>query len=280
MRVGNTATAGYTAERPSANNMTNSELIEALRKNYIAYFRLFHGQHGIRVHVDEEAAWIIANGPPGNHILRANMPADHVDEGIDALLRTIRSRTGGIRWLLFPEDLPQDLRDRLTRRGLSTGKGDSWMFRPLDQLSSQPSPCLCRIRRVKDRAGLRAWWTASARGFGMTQRAAQPWYDAYRRHGFGQNSYATNYTGQVDQMTVTSATLVLAGGIAGIYDLSTLPSFRGKGYANALASHLLEQARQQGFSHAGLQTNEAAQFYQRLGFETGYQEEEFFWAAG
>ena len=80
-------------------------------------------------------------------------------------------------------------------------------------------------------------------------------------------------------MTVTSATLVLAGGIAGIYDLSTLPSFRGKGYANALASHLLEQARQQGFTYAGLQTNEAAQFYQRLGFETGYQEEEFFWAA-
>ena len=259
--------------------MTNFELIEALRENYIAYFRLFHGQHGIRVHVDQEAAWIVANGPPGNHILRASMPSNRVDEGIDALLHTIRSRTGGIRWLLFPADRTQDLRDRLTRRGLSTGKGDYWMFRPLEQLPKQRSSCLCRISPVKDRVGLRAWWTASAKGFGMTQRAAQPWYDAYRRHSFGQNAYAINYTGLVDQMTVTSATLVLAGGIAGIYDLSTLPSFRGKGYANALASHLLEQARQRGFSHAGLQTDDAAQFYQRLGFETGYREEEFFWAA-
>ena len=260
------------------NKMTNLELVEALRQNYIAYFQLFHGQHGIHVQVDKKATWIIANGPPGNHILRTNMPATSIDERIDELLGTISRRTGGIRWLLFPADRPTDLRDRLTRRGLSTDRGDHWMFRPTDRVPMQlPS---CRIRPVKDRVGLRAWWKASALGFGTTQRATQPWYDAYRRHSFGRNAYAINYTGQVDQMTVTSATLVLAGGIAGIYDVSTPPRFRGRGYAKALTSYLLEQARQEGFSFAGLQTADALQFYQQLGFETGYQEEEFFWAAG
>ncbi len=258
--------------------MTNLELIEALRQNYIAYFQLFHGQHGICVHVDQDVAWIIANGPPGNHILRATLPAGRVDEGIDELLGTIGRRTGGIRWLLFPADRPLDLRDRLRRRGLSTGVGDHWMFRPLDQLPTQLSPCC--ISPVKDLVGLRAWWKASALGFGTTQRAAQPWYDAYRRHSFGRNAYAINFVGQVDRMTVTSATLVLAGGIAGIYDVSTLPAFRGRGYGKALTCQLLKYAREKGFSHAGLQTADAVQFYQGLGFETGYQEEEFFWAAG
>ena len=123
MRVGNTATAGYTAERPSANNMTNSELIEALRKNYIAYFRLFHGQHGIRVHVDEEAAWIIANGPPGNHILRANMPADHVDEGIDALLRNDSQSDRRHSLAAFPCRPPPGSPRPIDAKGPLNGKG-------------------------------------------------------------------------------------------------------------------------------------------------------------
>ena len=259
--------------------MKKRDLIEALRLNYIEYFSLFHGQHGIRVHVDQETAWIIANGPPGNHILRANFPAAVLEERIDALLTRISSRTGGIRWLLFPEDRPGDLRDRLKRRGLSTGRGDLWMFRQLQQLpESGPSSSL-RISPVRDKPGLRAWWTASARGFGTTQRAAQPWYDAYRRHGFGRKALVTNFIGQIDQTAVTTATLILAGGIAGIYDVSTLPPYRGKGFASALVIHLLEQARNHGISHAGLQTGDAEQFYQSLGFETGFQEEEFFWAA-
>lgn len=154
------------------------------------------------------------------------------------------------------------------------------MFRQLNRLPVQTPPSRLRISPVRDRPDLRAWWTASAEGFGMTQRAAQIWYDAYRRHSFGPCACAINYIGQVDRTTVTSATLVLAGGIAGIYDVSTLPSFRGQGFGTVLTSHLLEQARQRGFTHAGLQTSDAVQFYQRLGFETGFQEEEFFWAEG
>ncbi len=260
--------------------MNNADLVEALRLNYIEYFRLFHHQHGIRVHVDQESAWIVANGPPGNHILRTNLPAEVVEKKIDALISKISSLTGGIRWLLFPHDRPRDLRARLKQRDLTTGQGDLWMFRPLQNLPSSGPHSSLSIRPVQDGPGLRAWWTASAHGFGSTQRAAQPWYDAFRRHGFGPQAHVTNYIGQVDQTVVTTATLILAGGIAGIYDLSTPPNFRGNGFASALVNELLAQARNQGYSHAGLQTGDAEQFYQGLGFETGFQEEEFFWAAG
>ncbi len=259
--------------------MTNSDLIEALRLNYIEYFRQFHRQHGIRVHVDHETAWIVANGPPGNHILRTNLPVADAEQRIDALLSCISSRTGGIRWLLFPQDRPSDLRARLKRRNLTEGQGDLWMFRQLQQLpASKPSSSL-RIFPVQDRPGLRAWWTASALGFGTTQRAAQRWYDAFRQHGFGPKAHVTNYIGLIDRTVVTTATLILSNGIAGIYDLSTPPNYRGNGFASALVNELLAQARNHGYTHAGLQTGDAEQFYQSLGFETGFQEEEFFWAA-
>ena len=259
--------------------MTNSELIEALRENYIAYFRLFEGQHGILVHEGEEVAWIIANRPPGNHILRASFDADRADERIDLLLQTLSKRTGGIRWLLFPFDQPHDLGNLLDRRGLATGNGDRWMFRPLLHLPEPRFDCALRLTQVAARPALRSWWTASARGFGMTQRAAQVWYDAYRRHGFGKQVYALNYCGRIDRQTVTSGTLILAGGIAGIYDISTPPPFRGRGYASSLVSHLLVEARRRGYSHAGLQTADSEALYRRLGFEVGFEEKEFFWTA-
>ena len=259
--------------------MTQLWLIEALRKNYIEYFRLFHGQHGIRVHVDSGTAWIVANGPPGNHILRANLSETAADEEIDALLAAIARHTGGVRWLLFPQDRPPDLPRRLAGRGLPAGKGDHWMFCRLPQVPARAHTSRLRVKRVRNNPDLRAWWTASALGFGMTQRAAQRWFDAYRRHGFGRNASVRNFIGQVERDTVVSATLVLAGGIAGIYDVSTLPAYRGRGYASALIRHLLAQARHEGFSYAGLQTRDAIDLYRKQGFEAGFQEEEFFWSA-
>ena len=260
--------------------MTNAELIDAMRHNYIAYFRLFGGQHGVRMNEDEETAWIIANRPPGNHILRASFPDLRVEERIEALLRTIHSLTGGIRWLVFPTDQPHDLADRLERRGLTPGRGDSWMSRALHRLPLQTNDPALRISPVTDGPELRAWWTASARGFGMTQRAAQLWYDAYRRHGWAADSYCLNYCGRIGRETVTTGTLILAAGIAGIYDISTPPAFRNKGHASALVSHLLTEARQRGYSHAGLHTGDAVAFYQRLGFTVVSEEREYFWTAG
>ena len=259
--------------------MNDTALIDALRSNYIEYFRLFHNQHGIRVHVDQETAWIIANGPPGNHILRANLPSADTEGSIDALLSRISSHTGGIRWLLFPQDRPRDLRDRLKRRGLIAGRGDQWMFRRLQHLPKSRPPSSFCVSPVRDLPGLRAWWTASALGFGTSQRAAQRWYDAFRRHGLGQRPYVTNYNGMIDKTVVTTATLILTAGIAGIYDLSTPPVYRGNGFASALVNELLAHARSHGYTYAGLQTGDAEQFYQSLGFNTGFQEEEFFWAA-
>jgi len=259
--------------------MTRPDLIDLLRQNYIAYFRLFHGQHGVRVYEDEQVAWIIANRPPGNHILRSNFPSGNVEECIDALLADIGAKTEACRWLCFPGDLPHDLGDRLARRGLDAGEGEYWMFRPLDELPHQACPDGFRVAPVSTGPELRSWWTASARGFGTSQRAAQLWYDAFRRYALEAGAYARLYSGLVGREVVTSGALILAGGIAGIYDISTPRPYRGSGFASALVSYILAEARTLGAAYAGLQTANEGNLYRRLGFEVGYREREFFWIA-
>lgn len=243
------------------------------------------------MHEDAETAWFVANGPPGNHLLRADFNVEGTgagprrrtralaDEKIDRLLETIGGLTGGIRWLVFPWDRPSDLADRLANRGLVPGEGNVWMFRSLSGIRVERSTRSAGIEQVGDRPALRAWWAASAQGFGASQRATQPWYDAYRRRLDRDDSYALQFVGVAGGRTTSSATLILAEGIAGIYDVSTVPRFRGRGFGTAMVNHLLAAAGRRGYSHAGLQTSGHSDFYARLGFERGFQEREYIWSA-
>lgn len=258
----------------------DTDSIQALRDNYIAYFRLFDGQHGIRFQENREVTWIIANGPPGNHILRTSVVDRPPDEGLRSILADVARWTGGIRWLVFPFDAPPDLASRLTALGLEPDEGDAWMFRSLEVLPALSLPAGFRVEVVSDLPTLRHWWRASAQGFGMRQKAAQIWYDAYRRHGVGPNAPVLHVVGWAGREVVVSASLVLAAGIAGVYDVSTIPSARGRGYARAVTLFLLHLARQRGYTRAGLQTHDAVGLYQRLGFTVGWREVEFIWAEG
>ena len=68
-------------------------------------------------------------------------------------------------------------------------------------------------------------------------------------------------------MPVATATLVLAGGIAGIHDVSTVPEARGRGIGTAMTAAALQAAHAQGFEIAFLQPSPMGRpLYERLGF--------------
>jgi GNAT superfamily N-acetyltransferase len=56
---------------------------------------------------------------------------------------------------------------------------------------------------------------------------------------------------------------------AGIFNLSTLQEYRGKGIGTALISYALHEAKKQGYIYAALQASEEGlRIYERLGFVT------------
>ncbi len=78
----------------------------------------------------------------------------------------------------------------------------------------------------------------------------------------------------VDSELVACGQFAIEGALVGLYDVFTAPAARGKGFARALCTHLLEQAHTRGARHAYLQVekdNHAARaVYHRLGFADGY----------
>ena len=84
---------------------------------------------------------------------------------------------------------------------------------------------------------------------------------------FGSDAFSLHYIGYLDADPVTSATLLLAGGIAGIWDVSTPPAGRGQGFGSAITLHMLHEAHTRGYQHARVWSSPMGRrVYERVGF--------------
>ena len=236
-----------------------------IQENLIAYMRLFAGLPGILTH-DAQSFWIVSNKPaPGNSILRANWPNGIVEEQIDALLEELGRHVNQIDWMVFPNDQPSDLNQRLEARGMPGGPGGNWLWADLTSLRSEPAqPANFHIEQVRDDQKMAEWVRISEAGFGVELGI---FYEAYARHGYGPGAFSRHYTGYIGDRPVTTATLLDAGGSAAIYDVSTPPALRGQGLGSAVTYAMMREINTRGYSETWIwSSNMAKRVYQKLGF--------------
>ncbi len=128
---------------------------------------------------------------------------------------------------------------------------------------------------------MRDWWLASAAGFDQTPDRARPYHDVYAALGYDPASPFQHYTAYQNGVAVASSSLLRAAGLAGIYDVSTIPTVRRQGLAAAITWHTLREARAMGERVAALQSSpEGYRVYQRLGFREIYQQHNYAWRRG
>ena len=180
--------------------------------------------------------------------MRTQISGPDIDGRIEQIINRIGCTTDHIDWLVFPSCRPDDLGKRLGVRGMKCGPGGTWMLADLKSLPPKPSVAAnFGVKYVNDVEMLEEWKRVSAAGFGGD---VQVFYDAYARHGFGPDAVSLHYIGYLDDEPVTSATLLLAGGVAGIYDVSTPPPLRGQGFASAITFATMEEAQKRGYLDA------------------------------
>jgi GNAT superfamily N-acetyltransferase len=253
---------------------SNIETVDQIQTNMIAYFRLFAGLPGITL-VEEDVTWIVSGKrEPGNHVLQTQIPSDSIDHRIDEIINQIGQSTDQVDWYVFPSCQPADLGERLAARGLAGGPdgtwtlvgkiggpGGNWMLVDLSALPSTPplsdhfASGHFHVEYVCNQPMLAEWLLTSCAGFGHTvppldRLEEQPFYAAYARHGFGADAYSLHYIGYLDDQPVTSATLLLAGGIAGLFDISTPLAHRRQGFGSAITWAMLQEAQKRGVEQA------------------------------
>ena len=141
------------------------------------------------------------------------------------------------------------------------------MAADLDRLPDPALPDACTIEEVRGEAQQRAWGRTFVTGFGMPPAMAEAAQAALGAMPCGPGRPLRRYLARLGGEPVTSATLFLGGGAAGIYNVATLPAARGRGIGAAVTLAALREGRARGARVGVLHPSEMARsVYRRLGF--------------
>jgi GNAT superfamily N-acetyltransferase len=252
-------------------------LIDATQENIAAYYRRFVGLDGVVFHQDDHVEWFASKpGPTGSHVGRFHAE-DNIDAAIDQVIADMSAQARRWDWPVYRTCRPRDLGERLLRKGAKPGRVP-WLLADLDLLSTEAPPDGFSVRRVDSPEMMAEWSQVSAAGFEMTMEACKIYHDAYLQHLAKTDNNAIHLIGYHDGKPVTSSTLLIAGGIAGIYDISTPPEHRRRGFGSAITVATLNLARAKGERHVCCMASEMGlPIYARLGFNTHVDIPEYRW---
>jgi GNAT superfamily N-acetyltransferase len=245
-------------------------IVDAVERNWRAAVGAFGLAPTTVIRDDPELFWFITGLPDGsfNSIMYANLAPDRVDAAIDELFRLRETYGVPVGWLVGPSSRPTDLPERLEARGLRRHVTLTPMTLAL--ASVQPEPVAVpglSIERVEDAATLATWAATEGRGFQSTGALGRGLAAIRRGMGVGHGRPLYHLLGRLDGRPVATATYVLAAGIVGIFDVSTVPEARGRGIGTAMTVAALRAGREAGYEIAFLQPSAMGRnLYERLGF--------------
>jgi GNAT superfamily N-acetyltransferase len=131
-----------------------------------------------------------------------------------------------------------------------------------------PAPQDLVIEKVVENETLRKWCQTNIVGFEWPESLNDVLFNFYFDLGSDENVPLVNYIGWLNDEPVATSTLFLGAGIAGIYNVVTLPDARRKGIGAAITLKPLLEARAMGYRVGILQASEmGASVYRKLGFQ-------------
>lgn len=190
--------------------------------------------------------------------------ASRIDDAVDWL----SARTDRWRWLVGPTSRPLDLEARLVNAGLTLISDTPGMALDLGgwETGIEP-PAGVAIEPVVDDAGLERWRDVQRRGLSLDDESAEAWWLAHRHPGVGQGSPHTIWIASLDGAPVAAAALFVGAGVAGIYNVCTVPDARGRGIGGAVTGAALDAGAVLGLPIAVLGSSEMGYpVYRRLAF--------------
>jgi GNAT superfamily N-acetyltransferase len=214
-----------------------------------------------------------------NGVLCDRPPGADADAEARAAIEYFRSHgTAAFTWWLSPQLQAEEWSPHLLRQGYGFDQQTPGMALDLAEVPAT-APSSLEIRRVVDRESLRSWVRAFVAGYGAPESWAAPMFELYQDL-HDADSAMRSYLGYRKGEPVATSTMFLGAGVAGIYDVATLPSARGQGIGSEMTLAPLREARAESYRVGILQSSAMGLgIYEKLGFRTVCAMEHFFWRA-
>jgi GNAT superfamily N-acetyltransferase len=258
----------------------------AIEASSIGWFADCGRLPGGEVHDDRDALWVISGLPLAlfNGVFRAHLPADRLDETVEALLGRFQARNLPMQWQVWPSTQPAALGECLLAHGCHYAVALPGMALDLNALPPDaPTPPGMAIAEVRDAAELQAWAQVVAAGFEFddSTTAGDALFTIYASVGLGERSAGRYrfYLAREAGEPVAASALCLAAGVAGVGWVATVPAARRRGLGAALTVAPLRAAHAAGYRVGVLQASPMGDpVYRRLGFAEYCQADLYLWS--
>ena len=220
---------------------------------------------------EPDLAWFTSDmaHPLFNGILHARLAPDRLDARIREIVAMFKSQNKACLWWTGPATRPDNLSDHLRAGGLLHLDDTPGMAVDLEALNPDlPVNPAVTVKRVSQPDDLKQWVDPFAANFEIPRKLVPQLYTSMTKLGFDEQGTLHNYLGLLNGEVVGTSTLYLGAGVAGIYDVGTLPRARRQGVGTALTLTPLRLARERGYRIGILHASEMGYpIYRRIGFK-------------
>jgi GNAT superfamily N-acetyltransferase len=258
-----------------------SSVVDAMEINVYEASICFAHALGAVVYDEPHMLWFFSGFPfhLANGIVSARFPEDRLERILDERLQQLVVKEVPMAWLIGPSTRPVDLGRRLQEHGWMLGDEAPGMAIDLQTLNeSFPTPPLLTIQRIHDAETLRTRLRVMTVGSGIPEEGLAVLLEIVSKLGFTDDPSLHFYLGMLEDKPVATSLLYLGGGVAGIYNVTTLPEARHQGIGSALTEAPLLQSRTLGYRIGILQSSPMGlQLYRHLGFREYCTFQVYFW---
>lgn len=251
-------------------DFSEQALIAAIEGNLLGMMPdVFASLPGASYHDAPDIAWFATgiSHPLFNGVLRTQIPSD-APARIKRIKSYFQSERLPMIWWVVPSAQPDHLGQLLQAHGLIHFEDSEGMAVDLHTLEDQPTRPNLQVQKVDSIELMEEWIQPFVKVFELPEETIEPVLTIFGKLGLGQDSQWHHYVGTLDGKVVGSSSMYLGVGVAGIYNVSTLPKARKQGVGTALTLAPLLDARQMGYRIGILQASEMGlSIYQRLGFK-------------
>lgn len=248
--------------------MTSVTLAAAIENNQFAYLSALGRWDGVRVFDEPEILYLRSQVP--FPLFNAHMRLSTTTEGAKAQIakavRYAKERRVPVAWYTGPQTRPLQSETLLQEAGfarLDVAPGMATAMADLPPVQAHKFS-ICQVESDEQ---LKNWQNIFSVGFKIPTLISNALIAAYKAVGFLGSSPLHHFIANAEGKAVGCASVFMGAGAAGIYNIATLPEFRGRGVGSALTLTCLHYGYGKGFRVGVLQaSSEGLPLYRGLGF--------------
>ena len=233
------------------------------------------------VHDDPDMIWSRSDFPYPffNIILRPKIKSDHVEETLEKVVSRYHDLNVPIFWLIGPETKPNSLGKHLSNYGFKRLGEAPGMAIDLSLLNKEIQyPLDLRISVIENQSTLDNWAQIWGLVFNATQEYTLAFVELAKFLVFDSPCDCVLYIGTLKNDPVAISMAYFGAGVAGIYNVGTIPSYRGNGIGTAMTVFSLLDAKNRGYHLSTLHSSDLGlSVYKKIGFYEFCKIEHFIW---